>query len=401
MRYVIHAIAAAIASLAGTSHAADNDFSTLASMFGTIGATQTNTDQAQYAFPGQPKGADKSASLKPDTKVGAQLDVNFDATFSATAQALSRYSFKGNWKPEIEWAFAKAKLPASLSVRAGRMGAPFFMVSDFRMVGYANTWIRPPQEVYGQVNFSNFDGADLLFKDSIGDVAINAQIFGGKTKIFFVDSDMKLNNMVGVNASAEVGPVTVRLGHVQAKLNWQGLDPLLIGLRAASANPGLGHLAALADDLSLENKRATFSGIGVSYDSGSLLASAEYTKRRIDGAFADTTGWYTTVGYREGKWVPYLTLSRLKQDSATSSDAVPNAGPLVPLYQGVNTVLRSVGQKSTSIGIRWDVLKGVAIKGQVDRIKTDEGGSGLFRDAQPGFTGQTVNVYGVAVDFIW
>ncbi len=53
-------------------------------------------------------------------------------------------------------------------MRLGRLPLPVFLVSDFRQVGYANTWIRPPIEVYGQVPLDNVDGLDVLYNGERG-----------------------------------------------------------------------------------------------------------------------------------------------------------------------------------------------------------------------------------------
>ena len=56
---------------------------------------------------------------------------------------MTKYDAEGEYIPTFEWAFLKWQALPSLYVRAGRMGAPFFMISDFRDVGYANTTVRP------------------------------------------------------------------------------------------------------------------------------------------------------------------------------------------------------------------------------------------------------------------
>ena len=45
-------------------------------------------------------------------------------------------------------------------MRVGRVGLPVFMISDYRNVGYANTMLRPPAEMYSQVPINSIDGVD-------------------------------------------------------------------------------------------------------------------------------------------------------------------------------------------------------------------------------------------------
>jgi hypothetical protein len=51
------------------------------------------------------------------------------------------------------------------------------MNSDFREVGYANTWVRPPIEVYGQEPLDSVDGMDVLYRTVLGPVDLAAQAF--------------------------------------------------------------------------------------------------------------------------------------------------------------------------------------------------------------------------------
>jgi len=69
---------------------------------------------------------------------------------------------------EIAWAFVKAKVSDSLSFRAGRIGLPVYMISDSRNVGYANTMLRAPVEMYAQVPLERVDGVDVVYQTSFG-----------------------------------------------------------------------------------------------------------------------------------------------------------------------------------------------------------------------------------------
>ena len=58
-------------------------------------------------------------------------------------------------------------------------GLPVFMISDYRNVGYANTMMRPPIEMYGQNIIENLDGADINWQHSFGDTNVTAQAVVG------------------------------------------------------------------------------------------------------------------------------------------------------------------------------------------------------------------------------
>ena len=163
--------------------------------FGTVGLTGTTRNGAEYVIPGQVHGADKSLSGEVDSKLGLQGTAKFNAQFSATAQVLTKQTGKGDWTPQVEWAFAKWQATPGLAIRAGRMGAPFFAVSDFRDVGYANTWLRPPIDVYGQVPVSHFDGVDVNWSTQVAGKSVSLQVFGGESSSYVRQTKLELKSI--------------------------------------------------------------------------------------------------------------------------------------------------------------------------------------------------------------
>jgi Gram-negative porin len=394
-------LVAALASLGAQAQSGDSAFSF--SGFATLGVVGTNTDEAQYVIPpGQVRGADKSWSGEVDSKLGLQATYRLNSMFSGTAQLLSKNGGKGNFNPALEWAFVKAQLTPALAVRVGRMGAPFFAVSDFRDVGYSNTWLRPPIDVYGQIPVSNFDGVDALYQTSLGSATVSLQVLAGESTAYVLRTKAKQKEAVGFNATAEFdGGITLRLGHIQGKLSIysDGLSALTAGLQAVP----LDSVSSVGDQLSTKSKDVSFTGIGLAVDRGNWLFNAEYTMRRTDTYIPDTTGWYTTLGYRVGKFTPYLTVSRIKVDDSNVDNTIPLgvSDELTGLKAVVDGLLGSqrIAQKTVALGVRWDAMRNVAVKAQFDRIRPDT--VGLFTRTQAGFGGGHVNVYSLSVDMVF
>lgn len=403
MKFQLRVVAAAaVAGLATNAQAqAQSESIFSVSGFGTVGVVGSNQDGAEYVIPSQTRGADKSWSGEVDSKLGVQLGAKFNSQFSATVQVLSKQDGKGKFTPQIEWAFAKWQATPGLALRAGRMGGPFFAVSDFRDVGYANTWLRPPIDVYGQVPVSHFDGADLSWQTSVAGKALTLQVFGGKSSSYVEGTKVEIDTLVGFNAAIElIDGLSLRLGHATGKLtvNSGSLNELVGVLRRTP-------FAGVGDQLDPNDKRASFSGLGLTYDQGNWIVLAEYTKRKTRTFIPDTTGWYSTVGYRVGKFTPYATLSRLKTDDSNVDNTIPASvvlpGMQAPLrvYVDGATAAQSTPQKTIAVGVRWDAMRNLAVKAQFDRIKTT--GAGQFYDADASFWNKRVNVYSLAVDFVF
>lgn len=158
-------------------------------------------------------------------------------------------------------------------------------------------------------------------------------------------------------------------------------------------------------------KAASFQGLGLSADWGKYLLMAEYTMRRTEtNTLADTSAWYITGGTRVGKFTPYATYSILKQKSPTSDPGIvtnsqnPSIAGLVTLYSlGVSSIMADHGQKTFSLGVRYDVMNNMAIKAQVDQVRmTGPEHYGLSAVTLPDreFDGK-LNLFNLSVDFVF
>lgn len=435
------ALAALLTCLSAHADFTSEDGRARLSGFGTLGAARTNTDDALFNYPGQGGGVDKSMGMEPDTKVGVQGSYKFTNTLSGTAQVLTKYRASGQYQPEFEWAFAKWQAMPSLSFRGGRIGAPYFMISDFRDVGYANTAIRPPLDVYGQVPVSSFDGADVTYQTELLGANVSSTLWGGNSRAEFASSlrstgatgaisevepsVIKIKNTLGLNLQAEFdNGLTVRVGHAGGALSVESATTATL-IRSANQLGAFGaafraDAATLTDTLTVEGARASFRGIGVSYDQNNIVLASEFTKRKVKkGYIPSTTGWYVLGGYRIGNVLPYVIVSKLKVDDPNVTMptyvAYPGAGANGALLtNGTRAILNSqkLEQKTLSVGARWDVSRSLALKAQYDRVTKPADSYGLFMmpnlaaDLAKGNssflnTKKNINVISVALDFVF
>ena len=386
--------------------------------FGTGALTWTNTDNAEFSRPNQANGVRKDPRTGVDSNLGLQASVEINNWLSGTVQGLVRKDAEDGYGADLSWAFANMKVTDRFSVRVGRMGLPVFMISDYRNVGYANTMVRPPAEVYSQVPFDTIDGVDGTFQHSIGDTTITAQLALGKTKpalsaggpVVHLESGL----LTALNVVAEHGPLTVRVGHARAKASIDdsvSVNTLLAGLRSAGAGYRFAQLAPLADALSLHKKQTSFTSAGAILDWNNVLVQSEFAKRKADSYINDTSSWYLMAGYRIGKFLPYASHASLKSDRVVAN-TVPAACPAgfpaacTPTMQALSagvTRLSTTGsqgqQRTDTVGVRWDFHRSAALKVQIDRVKPQRG-QGLFLAPAASFTGP-VTVGAVAVDFVF
>jgi hypothetical protein len=406
------ALAAAIAmALPWCVHAEDANLPSFKfSGFGTLGGVATNTDQAEYATSVlQSGGAKKSVDFGVDSVLAGQVDARATADLTFTGQLVAnRTADKDKYTPHVEWAFGRYALTRDLAVRAGILAVPVFLQSDSRLVGFANPWVRTPTALYSQAPFTDYQGADLVYRHAFGDASLTVQPYYGRANPQIPSGDghvtSHLDDLTGINVMGEMGAWTVRAGYFQSKFTY-GTDQtrdLFAGLRQAA--PLVPGLEQLADNLDPTNKKVSFASLGAAYDSGNIWAQAEYGKRKADFFLADTTAWYASFGYRFGNVMPHITYSKVTTDSPTSyASAFPPVPELAPLADGVAGLLsdQNPAQNTIAIGVRWQFARNADVKLQWDHVSLPAGAIGNFQNAQPGFLGSTVNVYSAAVDFVF
>jgi hypothetical protein len=384
--------------------------------FGTGALTWTNTNEAEFGRPNQATGAKKKPRTGVDSNLGLQADVRINDWLSFTGQGLVRRDAEDDYGAELSWAFAKFKVSDQFSVRVGRIGLPAFMISDYRNVGYANTFLRPPVEMYSQVPFNGLDGIDATWQQSFGDTTVTGQLAYGRTESQIAGGlTGKSDKMSAINVVAEHGPFTARIGRVDATVEITGsasLTQLLGGLRAAGAGYRFPQLITMADEIEAHDKKASFTSLGLGMDWNNIVVQTEFAKRKTATYVNDTTSWYVMGGYRFGKVLPYVIQGKVAIDGYPAN-VVPTACPagypaactptMAALRAGAArlpyTGIGQGEQSTTSVGVRWDFYRSVALKAQIDRVKPKVG-SGLLLNATPGFH-KDVTVGAVALDFVF
>ncbi len=395
--------------LAGGAHADEGNAwpPIKVSGFGTAALTASDAKNAEFSRPNQYSGVQGEPRFGVDSNLGLQAVTNVNDWLSATVQVLMRKDGADTYGAELAWAFAKAKLSDNVSVRVGRVGLPVFMISDYRNVGYANTLLRPPVEVYSQVPFGSLDGADITYQQSFGDTTYTAQLAAGGAKTEIVAAagslvHLESKSATAINLVAEHGPLTVRFGRLDTKLSqddFAGFNTLAAALRSVGSAAKLPQLNAWADAAEVKDKKASFTSVGLGLDWNNIVLQSEYAKRKTDTFIADTTSWYLMGGYRIGKFLPYYSHGNLAVN-ADLSNPVPAAPALAPLRAGVGQFVAPVEQSSDTIGVRWDFYRSAALKVQIDRIKPKAGG-GLLTNKAPNFNASSVMVGAVAIDFVF
>lgn len=405
------ALAAALCCTAAYAQEATDDTGPTWTLggYGSLSATHSSFQYADFTstiLKPDGVGFTRKTSLSNDSRLAAQLSGTFNKQWSAVLQVTTERRYNGSYAAQIEWGNVKYQATPDLAVRVGRIALPIFIAADYRKVGYAYPWVRTPIEVYGGIPITNSDGADLTYRWQTGSMKHVTQAFYGGTDIELLDTtSVKARGLLGVTHTTDVGALSVRASLFRSTVNVNIARPLFDGFRQFGP-AGI----AIADKYDVINKRVDAFTIGFSYDPGEWFLMSEYGIMNGHSFLSKSNALYVSSGYRLGSFTPYATLSHTKALSPNSDPGLPLAGlppqlalPAAQLNFGLNHLLQATATQTTaSAGVRWDFMPNVALKIQLDRLKTRDGSRGTLINPQPGFrSGQSVNVTSVSLDFVF
>ncbi len=329
--------------------------------FGTVGVTYLGgeADGRNYGINGQTTDSWRADQL---SKFGTQLSYGLTDSLNATVQ-LTAKAEQDSWKANLEWAYLAWQANDHLLLRAGRLRTPAYMYSETLDVGFSYPWLRLPDEVYGQIQLSNYEGVDVVYSLPLSFGTLSVQAIAGQAKdrdyyLFddFYDADYKelLGASLGL-ASNDYG--TLRVAYIQSQLT---ID-----------NPLLG----------IDDSKGSFLSVGYQYDDGTWISANEWTKRTIDGPRSpDQNAFYLMGGRRFGDFLPHLTYAQLDEEHGAR-------------------------QSSWTLGLNYSLAANITLKGEYKQVETENNFEGMFVPSLsevfagiPDFDGE---IFSLGVDFVF
>jgi hypothetical protein len=288
--------------------------------------------------------------------VGVQIYSALTDKVSVT-MALTAEGGQSGYEVKPEWAYGTYQFNPDWGLRMGRFKGPFYMVSDYRDVGYAYPWVRPPEEVYSTNPIKSINGLDLVFQKTVNDVNYLLEIYGGSG-----NNTTLANPNISVLVDPGPPPVFALIGTgVEAEFetyNSAGFSAS-IGTEAITFRAGYYNTKVNAPAFGILDQGGTFAGVGLIVDWYNFLLYSEYVARDTDDtqqmnyAFPDQNAWYATLGYRFASVLPYVTFAELTEGAD-------------------NNFGTALEQTSVALGLRWDIDDAAAIKFEAKQIDAGE-----------------------------
>ena len=361
---------------------------TMWSAFGTLGIV--TSDSNQYGFRNNINRENAVFSgdidLKQLSLIGGQVEHRISNTVDIVGQAVIRERTNADWHDYISLAFLRYTPSAQWTVRAGRLAPDLFTISDYRDINIAYTWANVPNEVYGMIPYSYFDGADVSYTHRLTNGTLNIKAFGGVS-----ESNISTNNFTQAVDLEDMRGVAITLDKNDWNIQWR-FTHALIGNDDASADFFINHIQQIPDVL-WPNKQRIFDALAldgqdVHYQSLSgqkylenWLLSFELTHTYSDSdVIAELTNGYISVAYQKNAHTFYTVVAQTDSDQYEFSEPGVNPQLFPELIAGIenNFNFYSSNQHSISLGWRFDISPTVTSKLQLTHTRIDEGGDTLW-----------------------
>ncbi len=392
-------------AFAGPLHADSAETAPLVTFsgFGTVGVVHNDGNGSSfYRDITEAKGAtNKGLFWEIDSRVGVQASIQPTPQLEGVAQVVSRYRNDNNFQPELTWGFLKYSFNDIVDeVRVGRIGFDVFLAADSRDIGFSYLWVRPPVDYFGTAICPYIDGGDIIFRAPVGagvsrlkfytglarqqvsSLVNQTQWAGNITLNTGQTEDLSGSRVIGGMIDYQDSYWNLRFGTASVKVSNEfpvGQFDIFGTLRGTAqalvpTNPSLASsLNTLASDLSLSGKRVTFTSLEMAYEDGPLRTQMALSHYGADSlVFSPANAGYLSVGYRYGQFTPYAVFSAVKSKRSHRADDLAGQG-VDPLVSMVNFMMSTglQSQRTLSLGTRYDLMSNVALKFQVDMIRSN------------------------------
>lgn len=314
--------------------------------FGTAGITHLGGEEAgrSYGVQGQTNNSWRGDQL---SKLGGQLQYGLTDTVGVTVQASVKPE-QDNWKANLEWAYLSWQATDGLMLRTGRLRSPVYMYSETLDVGFTYPWLRLPDEVYSQVQVSNYEGADAVYTVPLSFGSVSFQIAGGQAvnkNVFALDGlhDIDYQNIFAANISLNTNDFgIVRLGYTESDVSAEVREQVTTAFGTRSA----------VTLNRLDKQKGKFTSVGYQYDNGTWLTANEWTSSVVEAnGEGSIDAFYLMGGRRFGDLLAHITYAQLDEDAGR--------------------------QTSWTYGLNYNLTPTVIFKSEYKRVDTN-GYSGVF-----------------------
>ena len=172
--------------------------------FASAGITSTDVE-ANHII-----GINDTKNYQSEAVLALQANFRINDKTEAVLQLASRGTDRNN--TEAEWAYISHAFTPNFTVRAGRLRVPYYVASEYIVVGYAYPWARPPIDIYNQAPFTSYYGIDSFANFEMFGWDHTIQVFNGTDLLDLEVATFYISLMYGAYFSTAKGPWSARIG---------------------------------------------------------------------------------------------------------------------------------------------------------------------------------------------
>lgn len=383
--------------------------------FVNIGITQGGSETLGFRRDLSREGIfDGETSIKPDSLIGLQLDSSFTDTFDAILQLVGREQVANSFENSIQRAYFRYRGTPSTTFRLGRVGTDIYMLSDYRNIGFAYLWVRPPMDFYSAA-FDHIDGADFVYNKALSRGTLKLRLFAGETKYVFKFSGeergFKITPVLGASAFWESNHWQARFSVTSLGFDEKSVDDnmgtaeLRDALRQA-ALVGWNEASDVADMLEVKDTGIIYYSMGLGYDKSNWIIQSEASFIESDfDLYRDLVSYYLSAGYRIGDAKIYAITARARaSEQRIHVAAPPFDDPSINFLRDTTQNVFDatyINQETNSLGIRWDLRYDLALKLQWDHTSIAAVGGALWDQKAIPRKPTSINIYAINLNYVF
>jgi len=361
-----------------------------------------------------------------DSRLGLQAAWRLDPQLEFVGQiVLKPRAHEAAADESLEEAFAAWRPAPEWEIRLGRTSPDLFLLADVRNVGFAYPWMRPSVDFYGWMPASTLDGLDVSRQWQLGDGRLRAKIFGGKTSVTLGanqpdtgDDHGNVNPLWGSTLAWDSSGLTVKATFAEAHTRSRDFEAVTQSYDALNQLANLPvpivapQAAAIRDSFSPNAFVTRYAAIGVSWDLSPWQLQAELS--RITGNFESSAAWYgyASAARRFDDVTLFTMVGRARASRAPlpapnwTAALTPVIGPTLAAqaqYLGADIAAQydtsRIDQGTITVGARWDVNAQIALKTQLDVVRSAAYGGAMWGFSTP--AAHRASAISAGMDFVF
>lgn len=305
--------------------------------FGSLGVIYNDSDNLAFHRDYTTYSVGQGWSTAGDTLLGLQLNAEISGSFDAVAQMVFKDRVSNRLSDNLEWLFLRYRPNNNWAFRAGRLGLDLYMLTEYRDVGYAYSWVRPIPEFYNLISsISRYEGADITYRRDLGELNFEAKLAFGETDVELEGPEqdvlLTLDNIMALTLSLSGDDWLMRAAMAQAYTSGTNADTemLLDALRAVPATlwPQAG---ALAQDIAFDNMLSRYYALGFQFDDGQWIVQSELGYTESDWRLLQPyVSGYFSVGRRFDDLTFYAVYAQVENTREAPEIELPTSLPYLP-----------------------------------------------------------------------